>query len=111
MMFDQLGSEVDALLGRNIRKSNKPRVRDVMQMNELSEVGVDGDENPTLGFGLLQQRPVTRIRTEFSGLNHVVTPAAQPIGEPASGAPIHQELHRPLTDTAASVSPAMTACA
>lgn len=59
-------------------------------MNELPEVGVDGDENPALGFGPLQQRPVTRIRTEFSGLDHVVTSAAQPIGEPAAGTPVHR---------------------
>ena len=80
-------------------------------MNELSEVGVDGDENPTLGTGLLQQGLITRVRTELSGLDDVMPLATKPIGQPASGAPVNQEFHRPFTDTAASVSPAMTACA
>lgn len=111
MAFDQLGSDVDALLRRNIRKSDETRVWNTVQMDELPEVRVDCDENPALGFGPLQQRPVTRIGAKFSGFDHIVTLATQPIGQPASGAPVHQKLHRPFTDTAASVSPAMTACA
>ncbi len=111
MVLDQFGDDVDALLCRNIRKSDKTRVWNSMQVNELSEVGVDREENSTLSFGLLQQGPITRIRTEFSSLEHVVALAAEPIGQPASGAPVYKEFHRPFTDTAASVSPAMTACA
>lgn len=111
MVLDQFGGDVDALLRWNVRKPNQPGVRNTMQMNELSEVGIDGDENPTFGSGLLQQGPITRVWTEFSSLDHVVSLAAEPIGQPASGAPVYQEFHRPFTDTAASVSPAMTACA
>ena len=80
MVLDQFGGDVDALFRRNIRQSDKACVWNTMQVNELSEVGVDGDENPTFGFGSLQQCAITWVWTEFSGLDHVVTPTAQPIG-------------------------------
>ena len=111
MPVDQLRGESDALLRRNIRKSNEPSVWKAMKVNERPEVGIDRDENPIFGFRPLQERPITGIRADFSGLDHVVTAFAQPFRQPASGAPVHQEFQRLFTDTAASVSPAITACA
>ncbi len=73
MPFNQLRGQGYALLRRNIRKSNEPGVWDTMQVNGCSEVGVDGDENPIFSFRPLQQRLVTGIRTDLSGLDHVVT--------------------------------------
>ena len=111
MPFDQLPGQSDALLRRNVRESNEPRVWNAMQVYERTEVRIDGDENPIFGFRHFQQRPITRIRAKFSGVDDVVTAFAQPFRQPASGAPVHQEFQRFLTDTAASVSPAITACA
>ena len=62
MPFDQLRGESDALLGRNIRKSNEPGVWNTIQVNELPEVRIDGDENPIFGF-----RPLNSARSPGSG--------------------------------------------
>jgi hypothetical protein len=54
MMFDQLGDQSDAAFRRNVRKSDEPRVRDIVQVDELSEVGVNRHDNPLLGRGPVQ---------------------------------------------------------
>ena len=64
MMFDQLGDQSDAAFRRNVRKSDEPRVRDIVQVDEFSEVGVNRHDNPTLGRGAVQQRTITGIRAE-----------------------------------------------
>ncbi len=69
MSFDQFGGQRDTLLRRNVRESNKPRMWNVMQIDELPEVGVDCDKNSPFGLGPFQQRPIPRIGTEFSTLD------------------------------------------
>lgn len=109
MFFDQLGNQGDAAFRRNVRKSDEPRVRHVVQVDERSEVDVKRHENPPLGRGLLQQRAITGIRAEFPGLDNIVSTAAKPVCQTSAGAAVNKESHAFLMETAASVSPAMTA--
>ena len=111
MPFDQLRGDSDSLLRWNIRKSNEPGVWNAMQVNKRPEVRIDGDEDSIFGVRPLQQRPITGIRDDLSGLDDIVTAVVQPFRQPAAGAAVHQEFQRLFTDTATSVSPAITACA
>ena len=54
---------------------------------------------------------MTGIGDDLAGLDHVVAAVGEPFRQPASGAPVDQEFQRLFTDTAARVSPAITACA
>ena len=109
MSFDQFRGQRDTLLRRNVRESNKPRMWYFMQIDELPEVGVNRDKNSPFGLRPFQQRPIPRIATEFSTLDYIVPAATEPVRQTATGAPVDKESHGFFNDTAASVSPAMTA--
>ena len=109
MLVDQLGNQSDAAFCTNVWKSDKSRVRNVIQVDKRSEVGVDRHENPSFGRGLLQQGTITRIRPKFSGLDDIVPVAAKPVCQSSASAAVDEESHEFLTETAASVSPAITA--
>ena len=61
--------------------------------------------------GQLQQSPVSGIGTKRSGFQDVMPLTLEPLSQTASGAPVNQECHDSQTDTAASVSPELTAWA
>lgn len=112
MFVDQLGHQSDAAFRRNVRKSDEPRVRNIVQVDKRSEVGVNRHENPPFSRGQLQQSTITRVGTEFSGLGDIVSDATKPVCQMSAGAAVNavnEESHAFLTETAASVSPAMTA--
>ena len=94
-----------------IGKSYHARVRGPSDEEELAEVVVECDQDSALGCCLFQQRCVAWIAFEVSGIEDVVSLAPQPFCQTAAGAVVDQELHRVSTETAASVSPAITACA
>lgn len=109
MMFDQPGDQSDTALRRNVRKPDDPGVRNVVQVDELAEVGINRNENSLFVRGAVQQRTISGVRTKFSGLDDVVPVAAKPFGQPSAGAAVDEESHDSFTETAASVSPAITA--
>ena len=80
-----------------------------MQIDELPEVGVNRDKNSPFGIRPPQQRPIPRNRAEFSSLDHIVPAATEPIRQTATSAPVDEKSHGFFTETAASVSPAITA--
>ena len=92
-------------------KSYQARVRGFSDEEELAEVVVECDQDSALGRCLLQQCCVAGIVFEFPGVEDVVPLVPQPFCQAAAGAAVDQELHRVSTETAASVSPAITACA
>lgn len=108
---EEFGHQRDAPLRRNVREADQSRVPNVMQPDELPEVGVDGDQNPVFGPRTFKQRFVARVGAEGARFQNVVPLFAQPSGEPSAGAPVDEKSHGPDTATADSVSPAMTACA
>ena len=83
----------------------------IFSKNELTEIGINGDENAPLVGGELQQRTVSRIGAPFARFDGVMTLFPQPSRQPHASAAVNQELHPQLTCTASSVSLAMTACA
>ena len=80
-----------------------------MQVDELSEVGINRNENSPSPRSVVQKHAIAGIRTEFSGFDDVMPVAAKPIGQSSAGAAVDQESHDSLMETAASVSPAITA--
>ena len=92
-------------------KAHQTGVLEALQVHEFSEIGVDCDENPALDVGALEQRLITWIRAELARLEDVMALAAQPICQLGAGAAIDEELHGSATDTADSVSRAITAWA
>ena len=82
-----------------------------MQIDQLSKVGIDCDQNTVFQCGQLQQSPVSGIGTQRSGFQDVMPLTLEPLSQTASGAPVHQESHGSPTGTDASVSPEMTAWA
>ena len=83
----------------------------IMQVYQLSKVGIDRDQHPPVRFCELQQCPVSWVRAKLPGFDNVVSVTAKPLSKTSTCAAIHQESHDPSTDTAARESPAMTACA
>lgn len=80
-----------------------------MEVDQLAEVGIHGDQDPMLVVREPEKRPVSRIGTELRSLNDVVPCAPQPIREPPAGAAINEKSQASATETVASVSRAMTA--
>ena len=83
----------------------------IMQVYQLSEVGVDRDQYSVGRFCNLQQCPISWIWAKLTGFDDVMSVTTQPLCKTSACAPIYQEPHVTFTDTAASESPAMTACA
>ena len=111
MSFDQFTGQSNATFRGNVRQSDQPRVWNVMQMDGLPEVGVNRHKDSPFCLSPFQQRPIARVGTQFARLDHVVSFAAKPVRQPPAGAAVDEKPHVFLTETAASVSPATTACA
>lgn len=60
---------------------------------------------------MFEQCLIARVGSEPAGLENVMSLGPQPVGQPWSDAAIDEELHGSGTETADSVSPAITACA
>ena len=86
-------------------------MRNVMQKDELPEIGVDGHQNPVFGAGTFEQRPITGVATKLASFENIVSLLAQPIRELPACAPIYEKPHCSATVTADRVSLAIIACA
>lgn len=108
MLVDELLDHFDSPGHPNIRQPYQSGVGNSAQVNKLPEVLVQSDEDPVLRLCQLKQSPISRIRVEPLRLSNIVSVAAQPLRQSASGASVYQEPHGSETETAASVSPDMT---
>ena len=72
MVQDDLGEKSDTLLRRDIRKAQESGVRNLIEIDQLAKVGVDGYQNPAFGLREFQQGPVPRILTEFASFKDIV---------------------------------------
>ena len=86
-------------------------MRDVMHVDQLAKVGVDRDQDSPRRFRKLQKGAVPRVRPQGTSFDDVMPVIAKPLCQAAPGASIDQEPHDSPTETVASVSRAMTACA
>ena len=80
MAFEDGFDRFDALGSSNIGQEYHSCVGDPSQVNQLSEVLVDCDEDalPPSASAPLQQRSVAWVRAEVLRLNHVVAVTGQP---------------------------------
>lgn len=111
MPLDKLGHQRNAALRRHVGEAYQARMSNIVQIDELPEVGVDDDKHPALGIRTFEQRCVARVGTERVCLKNVVPLAAQPGRKQSARAPVDKESHDSATVTADRVSLAMTACA
>jgi len=108
---EQVGDQRNAPFGGHVRQTDQTTVGNIFSKNELTEIGVNGNQDTPLVGGELQQRTVSRIGAPLARFGDVMTLFPQPPRQPHPGATVDQELHSQLTRTASSESLAMTACA
>ena len=111
MMINDRGHQRNTSFRRYVGQAHQASVGEVMQIDQLSKVGIDCDQDSAFRCGQLQQSPIPRVSTQRPGFQNVMPLTLEPFSQAASGAPVHQESHGSLTETAASVSPEMTAWA
>lgn len=111
VMRDEIRHQGNALLRRNIWQAHDTGVRTVVQIDQLTEVGVDRDQDPASRFCQMEQSQVPGIGAERASLDDIVPVGAKRLCKMAPGASIDQEPNYSPTATGASVSRAMTACA
>ena len=111
MARDHLSQQRDTLLNGNIGQSNQARMRLVMQMDQGAEVRVHRDQDSAFGRGLFQQDAIAGIPASAARIKDIVTVATEPLDRAPTDASVSEESHERATDTAASESPAITACA
>jgi hypothetical protein len=111
MISQNLRHQINALSGGHVRQPNKTAMRRALGKEKLPEVFVHRDEHAIFRRRSFQQHAITRVAATLAGFHHVVTMAAQPLGQSTPGAAIDQKPHWPATRTESSVSCAMTACA
>ena len=61
----------------------------VAQIDEFTEIAVDGDQHSVVGFRLFQQRPISRVGTQFPSLDDIVPVPAEPLCQVADRAPVY----------------------
>lgn len=86
-------------------------MRQVVEVDQLTEIRVHGDQDAALFRGPRQQRAVARVGTEFASLDDIVSLVPQPGGQPPASAAVGQESQAGVTETRSRVSPAITAWA
>ena len=111
MAGDHLGQQRDTLLNGNVGQSNQARMWLVVQMDQGTEVRVHRDQDSAFEPGLVQQRTIAGILADVSSIKNVVPVETEPLNQAPTDASVSKESHERATDTAASVSPAITACA
>lgn len=111
MTSDYFVHQRNALLRWHVWQSNQSAMGNIVHKNQFSEVSIYRNQDPVLRFRQFQQASIARVRAERLGFQHVMSVIAKPFRQSASSAPVYQELHSSATETAASVSRAMIACA
>lgn len=82
-----------------------------IQVYEFAKVSVNRNQNSVLRLCTHQQCPVSRIWPQQSCFEGVVPLLSKPFRQTATSTSVDEKPHCDFTVTAASVSPAITACA
>ena len=95
----------------HIRQPHQPGMRSTVQVDQVSEIGVDCDNDPRLRLGAVEQRAVARIRTDGAGIQDIVALLYKPNNQSTTRASVDEEPHDVLgdTETGSSESRAITA--
>ena len=72
VMTHDFGDERNTLLRGDVRQAHQSSVRDPVEVDELAEVGVDGNQNPVLGLGAFEQCSVPGIRAERTSFKDIM---------------------------------------
>ena len=110
MFLEHLGHQGEAVANGHIGQPDQACAHWSADLHQSAEVPVERDQNPALRGGAFEQRTIAWIAF-FSRVEDVVTRGAQPFGQPSACAVVDEDLHSLATETAASVSSAIAACA
>ena len=110
MFLEHLGHQGEAVANGHVGQPDQACVRCPADVHQSAEVSVERDQNPALRGGAFEQRTIAWIGFS-SRVEDIVTLGAQPFSEPSACAVVDEEPHRLTTETAASVSSAIAACA
>jgi hypothetical protein len=111
MSHEEIGHDRNALTSGDVGQPNHSGIWLTLDMDELTEVRVEGHEHTIVTVRQRQERCVTGIETQVSRLHDIVPLLLQPLRNLMTGAPIDQEPQLPAIRTASSESLAMTAWA
>ena len=67
------GKESNTLLGGDIRQAQQSGMRDLIEIDQLAKVGIEGNQNPALGLRELQQGSVPGILAKFTSIKNIVS--------------------------------------
>lgn len=111
MSLQHFRDQGDTLQHGNVREAYQASMLEAPEVHEFSEIRVDRNQNPRFGSSSFKQCLIARIAPELAGLEDIMSLGAQPVRQQRAGTAIDKELHGSATETADSVSRAMTACA
>ena len=72
MLLEHFGHQGDAAASGYIGKTYETCVAGSSDVYQLAEVPVDRDQNPALGGGAFEQRPITWIGLQLPGVEDIV---------------------------------------
>jgi hypothetical protein len=86
-MINDRGHQRNTSFRRYVGQAHQASVGEVMQIDQLSKVGIDCDQDSVFRCGQLQQSPIPGISTQRPGFQNVMPLTLEPLGQTASGAP------------------------
>ncbi len=98
----------DALGRTNVRQTYKTSMLALASVNQLAEVGVDGNEDPALTRRERKHLLVTRIFSDLLQVHSIVTLVAQSCRQTEADTTVDKESQPAATSIDSRVSPAMT---
>jgi hypothetical protein len=96
--------QLNSTIGWHVWQTQQTAVRKTCLKNQLTEIGVDGHQRSLVLERLLQQRPVSGVRADFSRLDDVMTVLTQGDGQSMSRAPVDEKSHVRATSTSSNDS-------
>ena len=72
MLLDDIGHQGNSLRRGNVGQSYQPRVRRIVNENELGEVRIERHDYSVFGGRMLKQCQVARILSQFAGLDDIM---------------------------------------
>ena len=89
MTINDRGHQRNTSFRRYVGQAHQASVGEVMQIDQLSKVGIDCDQDSVFRCGQLQQSPIPGISAQRSGFQDVMPLTLKPSSQAASGAPVH----------------------
>jgi hypothetical protein len=111
MIGEDLGQQLDGPCSGHVRQTDQAGVGLSAAVDQRPEISVHRYRNAPFVGGQAEQRRIAGIATQCSGLENIVSLAAQPLRQPATGTAVNRQPQTDVTRTASRLSSASAACA